>query len=231
MGALFIERTGYPTLHGLPSYYESFFDTTEDPIREGSTWINGNADSGGSHQQMEAGGGLCFGSAVQTAFDDAICLYNGTSPIIGNDHRVTAWIYIEGGYSGAGASHEIILALRGSINGTNDIPYYEILFQLGSSAGQLFHQSGPEGGYSAIGPGSFSCDIPADGDKLSAQVTGTGANIVIKVWQNDNLLASFTPSASYRINSGKPGLSMYVNSPATPNKGCFTRVLIENASG
>jgi len=179
-------------------------------------------------------GGLCFGAAVQVANEDSICVYNGSSPVIGADHKITVILYIENGYSGEGVSHENILGLRASINGTNNISYISCLFPLNSTLMQVFHHSGGVGEY------THWTDVPittlANGDELSAQAVGQGAAMRVTLWQNGTpILVDFTPPSGntaygvpHRLPGGRPALSHFVNAPATPNKSAFTYVKVEN---
>lgn len=210
-----------------PAYYYSTFPADEDPISEGGIWLNGNVDSGGSHQAMETANGRCFTSVNQTDFDDAICLYNGNSPTIGNDHQVTATAYVAPGYTGGSGSHELILVTRGQILGTNNIPYYEWLISLGNSFSQVMHQSGPEAGYTNIREPELD-HSPADGDVFRFRAVGSGASLVLTFWQNDILIDSFTPTSAYRHNTGKPGLSAFVTGTGVPASACWADVRVEN---
>jgi hypothetical protein len=182
--------------------YTTSFPRTENPISEGSNWINGKTD-GIDWTDVRTTSNFAFGTEIPPTgppFDDSVALLKGTwNP----DQMASATVHTVN-QQGGSTYEEVELWLRGNIS-PHATTGYEINFrcltgpdtyiQYGYWAGPL-NKFGTLG--STTGPGL------RDGDVVSASIVGD----VITVWINGKqVLQGKDPLNRYR--SGNPGMGFY----------------------
>lgn len=212
-----------------PSFYETTFDATENPISEGGRWLSGLQD-GGFWSDIRTSAGLgAYGTqtgAVSPPYDDS-CAY--LLPEAGRVWRanqtVEAQVFVttRSGWTGF---HECLLLLRGTLSEDFN-QCYECLFPATPSTWNLHELviwKGPPGenpGGAGGNPDTFTVlDSTTDwaglndGDWIKASIIGT----VIRTYHRtdsgsygDPIVTYDTAGDALKIARGNPGFGHWKN--------------------
>ena len=198
--------------------FSTTFAATQNPISEGGIWLNGQTDGGDWHDCLTTSG-RCVGAADNFASryaDDIACLK--TSYRAFNAAQwAQATLYLSGGYTGGGGSHECELLLRWALS-SGVARGYEAAIGIRPAGTYAFivRWEGAAGSYTALWDPSASVgsyvNTPtamANGDVMRAQITSGN---VISLYQNGLLLGSVTDST---WASGQPGMGFWPVDGAT----------------
>lgn len=191
-----------------PDSYETSFPATENPISEGGIWQNGGVGGTMPFSNVQTVSGLAMADDYIYGGED----YEDSSAIIdpafidfGPDQYAEITLYIADGYTPT-SSHEVIVALRGTVNvnGPAYFPHYHFLFTQGGGF-QIFWLDGTFGDFTELSPTAHSGGFPpfASGDVLRCEFQGT----TYRVKYNGSLRYSGT---SAHIATGQPGAMFYV---------------------
>jgi hypothetical protein len=186
---------------------------------EDGHWRQGKRD-GRDWLDVKTGGGLAYGSAVSTGYNDCVACRDNYN----NDrHTAIATIRKDPAYVPPG-NPEVELIVGCNIS-SGSIRLYEFLW---AHAGtwQIVRWNGAIGdfnfGLPAIGSGP---GVPKDGDIMELRYDATNpAEVVLRCYKNGQLVATARDSTPGRITSGNPGLSFYALSGtnADMSRYCFT---------
>lgn len=163
--------------------YRTTFPATENPISEGSNWVNGQTAGGNLWGNVQSKPGLAFGVSLPTPYGDPTAILTGTW---GPNQYVRATVKINTVRNGC--CDEVEVRLRSTIS-ANSITGYEILCPVHPDTGygfQVVRWNGPNGQYVIIGGGAgvHHC---VDGEVIEATVSGTNPS-TIKVYDNGALI-------------------------------------------
>jgi hypothetical protein len=197
--ALFSTAVGYA--QAPPLSYSTNFPVTENPISEGSRWINGRA-VGLNWADVRVTSGLAFVTeSGNSGFDDSTAVLTGNwnpdQMAQGTVHTVN---------QDSSIFEEVELRLRTSIS-ANSITGYEINFRCtadGNQYVQIVRWNGPLGDFtyvdSRMGPGIHDGDVVKAtiiGDTITAYVNG------IEVFHGtDSVFSSGSPGIGFYLDSG-----------------------------
>ena len=95
--------------------FTTSFPLTEDPISQGSIWLNGLAD-GLDWNNVKTNGSGAFGSNFVTTFDDDLAHLKTSYRTFANNQVVQGTIFRSAGYFPGTAKHECELLFRFSIS-------------------------------------------------------------------------------------------------------------------
>ena len=201
---------------GINGYYSTQFLTTENPISESSSWVNGAA-TGGSWKNVQTNGAYAYGSSnnfLTGHYDDSTALLTGTWA---DNQWAAATVHISGTQSGSGFQ-EVELRLRSTLSsGVNS--GYECLFSVrngasGQDYAQIVRWNGALDSFKADFAGGTLAHITtnlgrdiADGDVVSCEAQGT----TITSYINGVQMVSITDSGVGSFSSGKPGMGFWHN--------------------
>ncbi len=221
MGAGFVERTGYPTF-GVSEPYTTTFPFTENPISESGKWQNGGVGGTMPFSNVKTVSGYAMADDYiyggESYEDSSAILSPGYLPLSPNQWAEVT-IYLDAGYTPT-SSHEVIIALRGTVNvnGPYYYPHYHCLFSL--SGFQLFWLNGEMGNFTEITPTAENGGITsvANGNVLRAEINGTA----ISIYQNGTLKYTATNGS---IATGQPGPMFFVRAGSGQDyaKFCISR--------
>lgn len=198
--------------------FSTTFSATENPISEGGIWLNGQTDGGDWHDCLTTSG-RCVGAADNFASryaDDIACLK--TSYRAFNAAQwAQATLYLSGGYTGGGGSHECELLLRWALSsgvargyeaaiGIRPTGTYAFIVRWNGSLGDYTALWDPGG---SLGSYTNTPTAMADGDVMRAEISAGG---VISLRQNGILLGSVTDST---WTGGQPGMGFWPVDGAT----------------
>jgi hypothetical protein len=182
--------------------YQSNFDLTEYPIREGGAWTKAN----NPWKYVQTANGTAFASAHNQGYDDNYARLTGTW---GANQTIEATVHINAGAQ-LGGNPEVILLVRAT-DDTNNIRAMEALFSLAGDA-YLVKWNGPLGGFSHTSyncpPGTpWSGGSPLrTGDKLKLTVAGSQftmyVNNVVKWCTVDTTLQGGSPGIAFYLQPG-----------------------------
>jgi hypothetical protein len=190
---------------------------TENPISEGGIWVGGAATGLGWHN-VKTTGGQAVGADGNWAsrYADNLAHLNTSYRTFSANQYAQATVYKAGGYTGSGGSHEVELLLRFSIS-ANDAHGYEVLWGVTGYIA-IVKWLGTYGTYTALYDSGAGFSVPADGDTLRAELSGSTLN----VWRNGTLvpaLTNFDMTVGGTVsmwNSGQPGMGFWPVDGATP---------------
>lgn len=198
--------------------FSTTFATTENPISEGGIWLNGEADGGDWHNCLTTSG-RCVGAADNfvSRYADDICCLKTSYRAFSAAQWAQATLYVAGGYTGGGGSHECELLLRWSISsgvargyeaaiGIRPAGTYAFIVRWNGSLGDYTALWDPGG---SLGSYTNTPTAMADGDVMRAEISAGG---VISLRQNGILLGSVTDST---WASGQPGMGFWPVDGAT----------------
>jgi hypothetical protein len=231
MGALFIERTGYPVF-GAPESYSTTFPATEDPISEGGKWYNGGVDSA-LFGNVKTTTGKAFADRTITTgvndYTDSLALLKRAACSLPRSFYVEVTISDSG--SASTGSHEVeILAC-----GYSNFSMYELLFQRGSTNMSFIHQNGSKPGYKVL-DGTGGAPSPggsgwgggiSDGEVIRAEfVRNDGTQqLTISTYKagiaGPNIVIPY--GNAYYLDGNLAGHGYYVDVANTPANYCISR--------
>lgn len=214
VGALTLsgKQASVSTSGSLP--FITSFPLTENPMSQGSIWVQGAVD-GTDWNNVKTTGGQAVGVADITSitspdrYRDDIAHLKKTFIDFADDQYVEGVVYIEPGYVVTG-SHEVELLLRFEITNGN-ARGYEIIYGWTSFGGgqgymAVVRWEGGVGVYSPIyDPGFGSFPPPVNGDVIRAEVIGTN----IYVYRNTVLVQTVDISGSIVFTEGQPGVGFW----------------------
>jgi len=199
---------------GGSGVYATNFVATENPLSEAGKWVVGKA-IGLDWNNPQSASGKVYASVLSGAngasrYNDSIAHLNASSQPFTANQYAQGTVYLANGYSGA--SHEVELLLRFSIN-AHDAHGYEVLWGLTGYLA-VVRWNGPLGNYTPVyDPGAGSMPVPRDGDVLRAEVSGN----TLKVILNGVTKATVNLSSAGAVwSSGQPGIGFWPVDNATP---------------
>jgi len=181
--------------------YTTSFSLPENPICEGSSWINGKT-VGLDWSDCATTPGFAIGLEVgQGGFDDATAILSCSW---GPDQTVTARVHTKNQQSG-GVFEEVEIRLRSTLS-AHWCSGYEVLFSLrndGDPYCQIVRWNGALGDFTYVAATSGSQCIIQDGDEVKATIT----NQTITAYINGvPILQGTDPTYS----SGNPGMGFFI---------------------
>jgi hypothetical protein len=184
-----------------PLTYSTIFPFSENPISEGSRWINGKS-VGLDWSNVRVTSGLANGTqSGDNGFDDSVALVSGNW---GPDQMAQATVHSVN--QSLDYFEEVELWLRGNIT-ADSVTGYEINFRATGdfNAGymQIVRWNGPLGNYSYVNYMGNGVNGVKSGDIVKASINGN----TITVWVNNIQVGQATDNA---IASGKPGMGFYL---------------------
>lgn len=198
--------------------FSTTFSATENPISEGGIWLNGQTDGGDWHDCLTTSG-RCVGAADNfvSRYADDICCLKTSYRAFSAAQWAQATLYVAGGYTGGGGSHECELLLRWSISsgvargyeaaiGIRPAGTYAFIVRWNGSLGDYTALWDPGG---SLGSYTNTPTAMADGDVMRAEISAGG---VISLRQNGILLGSVTDST---WTGGQPGMGFWPVDGAT----------------
>jgi hypothetical protein len=194
----------FSQVQALRGTYTTNFPLTENPISEGSNWINGKS-VGLDWSNIRTTPGLAFGTqSGNGGYDDSMAVLQG---VWGPDQSVTATVRTVN--QNSSISEEVELLLRTSIT-AHSAKGYEVNFRCthdGSQYVQLVRWNGPLGNFTylintdGIGPGLYN------GDVVKATMIGT----VITAYVNGVQVRRYdTAGDAVKYSSGSPGMGFFL---------------------
>lgn len=193
------------------SSYTTNFPLTENPINEGSHWINGQAN-GIDWSNVKTASNRATGSRTMEAagnrYSDDIAIINNSVQSFHANQYAQGTVYKASGYTGNGGSHEIELLLHFNVS-SNNAHGYEVLWGIQGYIA-IVRWEGPVNSYTALyDPGPGSIPVPADGDILTAQIVDN----IISVKRNGVNVAGTTIDITSFGGSvwttGQPGMGFW----------------------
>jgi hypothetical protein len=185
--------------------YGTAFSVAENPISEGSHWVNGAAtglDWNNLRVQTIGGAPLAHGtqSGVSGIYDDSVAILSGAWP---KDQRVVAKVRTVNQSSTAFC--EVELWVHGTIT-AHSITGYECVFRCTSDGSQylgITRWNGPIGDFTQVDPGGATGPGLVDGDIIMAEIVGS----TITTYINGVQVCQATDS-TYR--TGNPGMGHWM---------------------
>jgi hypothetical protein len=183
------------------AYYYTSFNATENPISEGSAWINGGS-VGIDFQNVQTGSGRAYGIAESGGppYDDSTAVLTGTWS---GTQWASATAFVTNQGSSAG-TQEIELRLLTTIT-ANSLTGYEILFSVQPSDPyvQLVRWNGPLNDFTVIGTATLGA-APVTGDVMSFSVESGTFHVYkngTEITLDDNTDSTYT--------TGYPGIGFW----------------------
>lgn len=196
--------------------YETFFPLTENPISEGSNWINGLA-VGLDWQDVRTTTNKAFGVGVSTVnYDDPIASLTGTW---GANQSVEATIVNTNPTNGT--TRELELRLHTSIAAHSSTGYEcNLNTQNGNCYMQIVRWEGGSGVFTVLTPTVVNPPPSAvvTGDIFKATVVANA----ISVYLNGLLMLTVTDSV---YPTGAPGIGFFGRTPAAMSEFGFSHLL------
>lgn len=180
--------------------YHTTFPLTENPISEGSKWINGGT-TGLDWKNAQTTTNKVFGTQVGNESCPSNC--NDTTAVLtgswGATQTAQATIYSTGGLT---AFSEVELRLRTTIT-ANSITGYEFICSVipGNQYAQIVRWNGTLGNFTLLNSTGTGC---ASGDILKATASGS----TLAIYKNGTQIFSLT-DATY--TGGSPGVGFFLN--------------------
>jgi Concanavalin A-like lectin/glucanases superfamily/Bacterial Ig domain len=188
--------------------YSTAFPLTENPVSEGSSWINGKT-VGLDWSDCATMPGFAMGlESGQGGFDDATAILNCSW---GPDQTVTARVHTTHQQSGA-VFEEVELRLRSTLS-AHSCTGYEVLFSLrndGDPYCQIVRWNGALGDFTYVAATSGSQCIIQDGDEVKATIT----NQTITAYINGVPILQGTDTT---FSSGNPGMGFFIEGATDVN--------------
>lgn len=184
------------------------FPATENPISQGSIWLNGEAD-GGQWLNVRTTPGLAFATDFiggNTEFNDCLAILKSASVPITANQSAQGVVFRAGGYSPTG-DHECELLLRFSIT-SNSATGYEILRNT-KGEGNIVRWNGPLANFTAAFGSNRSWGIPADGDVVYAEIIGNTLLVKINGVTQDTIDVSTAFGGGTVFSTGQPGIGFW----------------------
>jgi len=177
--------------------YTTNFPLSENPISEGSNWVNGKAN-GLDWADIRTTPGLAFGTEPGTSkYDDSTALLTGSW---GPDQTVQATVRSVNQQSSTKIWEEVEIRLRSSISAHANTGY-EVLFELPPhNFCQVVRWNGRLGDWTSLG---YLGKGVHDGDVVKATIVGN----VITVYVNGVSQGQVTDST---YANGSPGMGFYL---------------------
>ncbi len=203
--------------------YTTHFPLTENPISEGTNWINGQT-TGLDWADVSTTPGLAIGlESGFTGYDDATALLTGTW---GSNQMATGTVYATNRMAG-NVYEEVEIRLRSSLS-AHECSGYEVLFSLKPDAGcyvQIVCWNGPLGSFDYVNATGGSQFILQTGD----QVSGSISNDTITAYINGTPVLEGTDT---NYSSGSPGIGIFIQGAAGVNGDYgFTRYTATDEGG
>jgi len=203
--------------------FDTSFPATENPISEGGIWQNGGQGGSMPFGNVQTISGKAMAAAYVAAgeYTDASAIIDPSFRNYGPDQWAEVTVYRDVAYTNT-AAHELIIALRGTVNvnGPNYYPHYHLLLTMGGGF-QLFWLNGVYGDFTEItgittSNGGISNLVT--GDVLRGEIQGTA----IRLYLNGTLRYNATDS---NITTGQPGMMFFVREGAGQDysKFCISR--------
>jgi hypothetical protein len=191
--------------------FTTTFPTDQNPISQGSIWVNGQ-DTGIAWNNVKTLGGNAVGVVdigVQRYADD-IAHLKKSALTFANDQYAQATLYVASGYTGNGGSHECELLLRFEIT-ANNARGYEIIYGMygpGLPGAQgyiaVVRWEGAYGIFTPLYDSGQTLPIPVDGDIIKAEIIGTSIN----VYKNGSLFVGPVATGG-TFTEGQPGVGFW----------------------
>jgi hypothetical protein len=183
------------------------FPLTENPISQGGIWQNGGVGGTMPYGNVQTVSGRAMADryiGLNDGYPDSSAILNPVHWPFNADQWAEVTVYHDPAYTPT-SSHEVIIALRGTVNvnGPYHYPHYHVLFTLGGF--QLFWLNGVMGNFTEISATTHNGGLAflKTGDVLRAEIQGTA----IRVYQNTVLKYSATDAS---IATGQPGPMFFV---------------------
>lgn len=207
-----------------PAYYETSFLANENPISEGGIWQNGAVGGTMPFDNVMTSGGkaLAANYVVDDEYTDASAILDPAIYPFGPDHWVEITIFREPGYTNTN-SHEVIIALRGTVNvdGPFYYPHYHLLFTMGGGF-QLFWLNGVYETFSELTSQAHNGGINnlVTGDVIRGEIQGTQIRVYLYDALNQVFVLKYSATDSH-IATGSPGMMFFVRAGAGQDKAKF----------
>jgi hypothetical protein len=188
--------------------YTTDFPLTENPISEGSNWINGET-VGLDWANVATTNGMAIGlESGFTGYDDATALLTGNW---GSNQTASAVVFTTNRMSG-NVYEEVEIRLRSSLS-PHVCTGYEVNFSLRPDASayvQIVRWNGPLGSFDYVNATGGSQCILHTGDVI----TGTITNNTITAYINGTLILQGTDT---NYAAGSPGIGIFIQGAAGVN--------------
>ena len=192
----------YPTQAGS---YNTAFSLTENPISEGSRWINGAVD-GRDWCNVRTSSGLAYGTQSGLGgYNDTIALLKGTWQA---NQGVQATVSIP--VQSFPDNSEVELHLRGVIT-MGSIHTYECYWSCGEQSSPYVHIArwdGAIGFYTELASVNAVGAGVVNGDVIRAIIN----NQTITLYKNSNQVLTITDNSASKLVSGNPGIGFFQSS-------------------
>lgn len=196
------------------SDFTTSFSVTENPISQGSKWLNG-ADDGANWLNFKTLSGVaCAGANSSTTpppFNDSICQLKSSVIALPADHYVEAVVFRQVGYS-PGNTHELGLFVRMSI--TNGVARGYEAYVNHSNNHTIVRWNGALNDFTSLAPAGTPT-VPVTGDVYRMEAQGS----TIRFLQNGTLVSSVTDST---WTNGQTGMQSYLIAGGTAENYGFT---------
>lgn len=197
-----------------PSGFTTNFAATENPITEGSKWVNGSLD--GVHwSNVKTASGHALASrtmeAAPSRYSDDIATLSPGFQVFTPNQYAQGTVFKTGGYSGNGGNHEIELLLR--FNAATGFGY-EVLWGIQGYVAIVRWEGWNTGTnqtqYTALyDPGLGSIAVPQDGDVLKATIVGSTITVYRAPASTPTVFSQVATASDGTYGSGQPGLGFW----------------------
>lgn len=196
--------------------YTTLFPTTENPISESGSWLNGAATGLDWHNCKVISSGKACGTETSgdNDFADSTAILTGS---YGRTQTVSAVVYVDAN-SNTGFQ-EVELRILSSIS-SHSCTGYEIVFSCSTDNTKWYVQivrwNGVVSDFTYVNNSDTTHHV-VNGDTVSATVDGNG---LIKAFINGTLIVSGTDTT---FTSGNMGIGFYLAGTVDPTKYGFTQ--------